>query len=320
MKACTACNAMFKWASFEHIAPEFSEWLVATVTCKENYDTVSHYFSSVLGEVDAINAAGKISMKRPGAKEGEGEVEVPIKIIVSPDGKMTNILLGHTTNGSNNFCAKCDMTADQLKRTPCLVTKETTTEQEHAARAEGATAAERRGSLRESLIKTRQMVAFCVLHTCLRICETVCNHAMTEMNRATPKQREEHAAHIRGDRDNIHEPGCGVGGFHFFGPKKEDGDKKNVLEWTNLQWPQLKRIIHSVDLSRVYKGEELDKARQLFALAVIVLYALECEPGAPGYMATGQLQLLSLLVVYLHTDLHGTASTVRATRITCRHT
>ncbi len=80
----------------------------------------------------------------------------------------------------------------------------------------------------------------------MRLGECICTTELTWCNTGTPAKREEFAQHVRED--------CGVRPFRFFGPKGADGanGKKNELEWTNIQMPQLRKILHSFDLSRVY--------------------------------------------------------------------
>ena len=94
-------------------------------------------------------------------------------------------------------------------------------------------------------------MVYCTLHTNMRVTECVCDDCMMKCNTASLKEREEHSRHIRND--------CGVTGFHFFGKKNEPGKhgQLNALEWTNLQWPQLKRILYRFDLGRIYGNGEV---------------------------------------------------------------
>lgn len=87
----------------------------------------------------------------------------------------------------------------------------------------------------------------CTLHTRMRLSECFSTPPLSKCN--TSSHSAALAERIRED--------CGLSHFRFFGKKGDVGahGKTNQLQWTNMQWPQLRKLMHGFDLSLVYTGD-----------------------------------------------------------------
>ena len=151
----------------------------------------------------------------------------------------------------------------------------------------------------------------------MRLSECISHRELEICTEKPPKEREilEKALQVS----------CNLKNFFFFAPESTNGGKPR-LEWSNLQWPQLKRLLHGFPLELVYTRDPTSKfglacthdtelliANRLWSLWLLVALALDRKPCEIGYIPPRPLRVLVLVIVQLFMDLHDSAPTAVCT-------
>ena len=278
---------------------------------QEEYESVKTHYLHIL-EAAVPGTAIEIPL--------ECGLVMTLRVIWSPDGKMLNISFGLKAQGADSFCAQCKVTAQLQLEEPFRRWLATTMMAEHEANLQlPKTRQAKTQSVAASLVKCEfKEHGYCNLHNKVRCTEDIIEQPLRLANLSPDKVwRALVEQHIR--------EWCGIKFFRLFG---ERDIKAGNMEWSNLQWPEVRKIIHSFDLTLLLSVPEFAGQREpgplrdgealparilqlerLWQLWVLAILALDREPGENGHAPSSVVRVFVLAVIQLFMEVYGAAPT-----------